>query len=139
MILLLDSSKLAAVEERTEKCKQSWYLVCSPISTRDVCALRSTRVGFTMRLQVLAGNSSLLFRVISSADEVLLLSALVVAALIQQQQDLRAAELRSSLLFNSGGGGRWGWRPTTRLPPISDPVSPPPRTMHNLLELKVIN
>ena len=139
MILLLDSSKLAAVEERTEKCKQSWYLVCSPISTRDVCALRSTRVGFTMRLQVLAGNSSLLFRVISSADEVLLLSALVVAALIQQQQDLRAAELRSSLLFNSGGGGRWGLRPTTRLPPISDPVSPPPRTMHNLLELKVIN
>ena len=137
MILLLDSSKLAAVEERTEKCKQSWYLVCSPISTRDVCALRSTRVGFTMRLQVLVGRGSLLFKVISSADKVLLL--LWSAALIQQQQDLRAAELRSSLLFNSGGGGWWGWRPTTRLPPISDPVSPPPRTMHNLLELKIIN
>ena len=104
MILLLDSSKLAAVEERTEKCKQSWYLVCSPISTRDVCALRSTRVGFTMRLQVLVGRGSLLFKVISSADNVLLLSALVVSS-----SDPAAARSQSSRVEEQLIIQQWWW------------------------------
>ena len=104
MILLLDSSKLAAVEERTEKCKQSWYLVCSPISTRDVCALRSTRVGFTMRLQVLVGRGSLLFKVISSADKVLLLSALVVSS-----SDPAAARSPSSRVEEQLIIQQWWW------------------------------